>query len=69
MLSIGLWRWYINIIITILDIVHRPVFYLKGTTFRNMDLFPPSGEGKERLLGLLEIANLQQNPMIEVSPF
>jgi hypothetical protein len=29
MLSIGLWRWYINITITILDIVHRPVFYLK----------------------------------------
>jgi hypothetical protein len=28
MLSIGLWRWYINIIITILDIIHRPVFYL-----------------------------------------
>jgi hypothetical protein len=23
------WRWYINIIITILDIIHRPVFYLK----------------------------------------
>jgi hypothetical protein len=29
MLSIGLWRWYINITITILDIIHRPVFYLK----------------------------------------
>jgi hypothetical protein len=27
--SIGLWRWYINITITILDIIHRPVFYLK----------------------------------------
>jgi hypothetical protein len=27
--SIGLWRWYINISITILDIMHRPVFYLK----------------------------------------
>jgi hypothetical protein len=25
----GLWRWYINITITILDIIHRPVFYLK----------------------------------------
>jgi hypothetical protein len=30
MLSIGLWRWYINIIITILDIIHHPVFYLKS---------------------------------------
>jgi hypothetical protein len=29
MLSIGLWRWYINIITTILDIIHRPVFYSK----------------------------------------
>jgi hypothetical protein len=29
MLSIGVWRWYINITITILDIMHRPVFYLK----------------------------------------
>jgi hypothetical protein len=29
MLSIGLWRWYINITIIILDIIHRPGFYLK----------------------------------------
>jgi hypothetical protein len=29
MLSIGLWRWYINISITNLDIIHRPIFYLK----------------------------------------
>jgi hypothetical protein len=29
MLSIGLWEMYITITITILDIVHRPVFYLK----------------------------------------
>jgi hypothetical protein len=29
MLPIGLSRWYINITITILDIIHRPVFYLK----------------------------------------
>jgi hypothetical protein len=27
--SIRLWRRYINITITILDIIHRPVFYLK----------------------------------------
>jgi hypothetical protein len=31
MQSIGLWRWYINITVTILDIIHRPVFYLKRT--------------------------------------
>jgi hypothetical protein len=29
MLSIGLWRWYINITIMILDIILRPAFYLK----------------------------------------
>jgi hypothetical protein len=29
MLSIGLWRWYINITVTILGIIHHPVFYLK----------------------------------------
>jgi hypothetical protein len=29
MLSIGLLRLYINITVTILDIIHRPVFYLK----------------------------------------
>jgi hypothetical protein len=28
MLSIDLWRWYINVTITILDIIHGPVFYL-----------------------------------------
>jgi hypothetical protein len=31
MRSIGVWRWYINITITILDIVNRPVFYLNHT--------------------------------------
>jgi hypothetical protein len=29
MRSVGLWSWYVNITITILDIVHRPIFYLK----------------------------------------
>jgi hypothetical protein len=29
MQSLGLWRWYINITVTVLDINHRPVFYLK----------------------------------------
>jgi hypothetical protein len=27
-MSVGSWQWYINIPITILDIIHRPVFYL-----------------------------------------
>jgi hypothetical protein len=27
--SIFLWRWYIKVTITILNIIHRPVFYLK----------------------------------------
>jgi hypothetical protein len=30
---ISLWRWYINIIIPILDIIHCPVFYLKKQDF------------------------------------
>jgi hypothetical protein len=29
MLSIGLWRWYINITITILNFILCPVLYLK----------------------------------------
>jgi hypothetical protein len=29
MLPVGLWRWYISITIIILDIIYRPVFYLK----------------------------------------
>jgi hypothetical protein len=33
--SIDLWRWYINITITILDIIHRPVFYIEhGVQFQ-----------------------------------
>jgi hypothetical protein len=35
MLSIGLWRLYINITITILDIIHRPVFHLKHNVLNN----------------------------------
>jgi hypothetical protein len=35
--NIGMWRWYINITITILDITHRPVYYLKHTTSRRLD--------------------------------
>jgi hypothetical protein len=38
MLSIGLWEWYINITITILDIIHRPVFYVKQNSLdRKLD--------------------------------
>jgi hypothetical protein len=33
MLSTGLWRWYIHITITILDIIHRLAFYLKQLNF------------------------------------
>jgi hypothetical protein len=29
MISVDLWRWYINITITILDIIYRPAIYLK----------------------------------------
>jgi hypothetical protein len=40
--SISLWRWYININITILDIIHRPVFHLKQR-FGDWILSPSSG--------------------------
>jgi hypothetical protein len=39
MLSIGLLRWYINVAITILDIIHRPVFYLKYNGFKTRFCF------------------------------
>jgi hypothetical protein len=42
MRSIGLWRWYINITITTLDIIHRPVFYLEQW-FGHCILSPFSG--------------------------
>jgi hypothetical protein len=43
MLSIGLWRWYINITITILDIMHHPVLCLKTQRFGDWILTPSSG--------------------------
>jgi hypothetical protein len=41
MLSIGMCRWYINITLTILDIVHRPVFYLKQNVSETGLCLPP----------------------------
>jgi hypothetical protein len=41
-LSIGLWRWYINITITVLDIIRHPVFYLKHIVFGDWILSPSS---------------------------
>jgi hypothetical protein len=35
MLFIGLCRWYFNITITVLDIIYRPVFYLKRNVSEN----------------------------------
>jgi hypothetical protein len=44
--------------------VHSPVFWkLEKTTFRELDLFPSSGEGRGKtatLLGLLERVNFNQ---------
>jgi hypothetical protein len=37
-----LWRWYINITITILDIIHCTVFYLKTRHFGDSILSPSS---------------------------
>jgi hypothetical protein len=41
MLSLGLWWWYINITITILDIIHRLIFYfdLNSTQLNSTQLY------------------------------
>jgi hypothetical protein len=62
MLSIGLWRWYINITITVLDTIHRHVFYLKNTTFRRL-ILSPSSEGTYPIEG----ASLRLRTEIECS--
>jgi hypothetical protein len=56
MLSIRLWRWYINITITILDIIHHPVFYLKHD-FSETELFLR-----------LQVEQAQLGPLGRVSP-
>jgi hypothetical protein len=38
MLSVGLWRYYVNITVTILNIMHRPGFYKK---LNSIDLSVP----------------------------
>jgi hypothetical protein len=40
MLSIGVWRWYINITITIVGIIHRSVFYLNTRDLGDWILSP-----------------------------
>jgi hypothetical protein len=43
MLSVGLWRWYINITITVLDIIRHLVYeyYIKTRRFGDWILSPP----------------------------
>jgi hypothetical protein len=43
---VGLWQWYINITITILDIIHRPAIYLKTLRhrIRSIGLSVPHGK-------------------------
>jgi hypothetical protein len=40
--SLGLWPWYINVANTILEIIHRTVFYLKTGLFGDWILSPSS---------------------------
>jgi hypothetical protein len=42
--SMGLWCGYINVIITVLDIINRPVFYVKNCHFEDWILSSSSGE-------------------------
>jgi hypothetical protein len=53
--SKGLWRWHANITITILDIIHRPAFYLKRG-FSETGLSPLSG--RTYLVGPLDRASI-----------
>jgi hypothetical protein len=56
MLSIGFWWWYINITITILDIIHRPVFYLKHNVSETA--FCPNLQVEPSQLSPIDRANL-----------
>jgi hypothetical protein len=60
--SKGFWRLCMVLKFTgFLDFVHRPVFYiLENTTFRELNLFPSSGEEREAhtTLGVWGEANL-----------
>jgi hypothetical protein len=38
MLSIGVWRWYVNVNVTILYINHRPILYFKKQETKNDNL-------------------------------
>jgi hypothetical protein len=49
--SISLWRWYINITIAFLDIIHRPLFYLKHDVSETVFCF------------LLEVVPNQMSPI------
>jgi hypothetical protein len=40
---ISLWQWHINVTVTVLDIIHRPVYYFKAWSFGNWILCPCSG--------------------------
>jgi hypothetical protein len=64
MLSIGLSRWYINITITILDIIHRLVFYLKHDVSEAGFCLRLQTEPTQ--MGLIEEPSLSQDPSGQV---
>jgi hypothetical protein len=57
----------------VLDFVHHPVFYkLENTTFRKLDLFPPSGKGEGEELSSITVwycrsLTLYDEPELSVS--
>jgi hypothetical protein len=75
MLSIGLWWWYIDITITILDIIHRPVFYLKHdvsemefvSVFRWMNLLGVPKNGDSLCLRTAAIVKVTLQPTVSQS--
>jgi hypothetical protein len=48
--DIGFRRWHINTTITILDIIHRPVFYLKTRRIGDCILPPPTQMDQKKQL-------------------
>jgi hypothetical protein len=67
MLSVGLWLWYINITITILDIIHRPVFFLEHNILKTWFCLRLQVEAIQ--VGLIEIASLCLRRQKQVSTY
>jgi hypothetical protein len=67
--SVGLWKWYINIIVTVLDVIHRPGFYLKHN-FLETGFFPQTATSSIDWFQLSSFTwRRRQNPVYETLHF